>query len=198
MYLIRWRKRIMNNIKNLHLETQRLIIRPYIEDDLMECFYLMQDKELFTYKNMDVMTLDEYKGLFKFLIDSYNWGSDKNFAYSFNIILKETGAHIGWVGLSNLVTNPSLIEIFYLIGIKYQRQGYATEASKEMLKYGFNTMNLDEIVAVCMKENIASRRVMEKMGLRFRYIQQGLPKEYECCNGDPFYSLTKDEYLRAL
>jgi ribosomal-protein-alanine N-acetyltransferase len=188
----------MNNIKNLHLETQRLIIRPYIEDDLMECFYLMQDKELFTYKNMDVMTLDEYKGLFKFLIDSYNWGSDKNFAYSFNIILKETGAHIGWVGLSNLVTNPSLIEIFYLIGIKYQRQGYATEASKEMLKYGFNTMNSDEIVAVCMKENIASRRVMEKMGLRFRYIQQGLPKEYECCNGDPFYSLTKDEYLRAL
>jgi ribosomal-protein-alanine N-acetyltransferase len=67
-----------------------------------------------------------------------------------------------------------------------------------MLKYGFNTMNLDEIVAVCMKENIASRRVMEKIGLRFRYIQQGLPKEYECCNGDPFYSLTKDEYLRAL
>lgn len=188
----------MNIIKNIQLETQRLIIRPYIEDDLMECFYLMQDKELFKYKDMDVMTLDEYKGLFKWLIDSYNLGSDKSFAYSFNIILKETGTHIGWVGLGNLVTNPSLIEIFYLIGIKYQRKGYATESSKAILEYGFNTMNLNEIVAVCMKENIASRRVMEKMGLKFRYIQDGLPKEYENCNGDPFYSLTKDEYLRTL
>ena len=188
----------MNMIKNIHLETQRLIIRPYIEEDLMECFYLMQDKELFKYKDMDVMTLDEYKGVFRWLIDSYNWGSDKIFAYSFNIILKETGVHIGWVGLGNLVTDPSLIEIFYLIGIKYQKQNYGTEASKAILEYGFNTMNLDEIVGVCMKNNIASRRVMEKIGLKFRYIQEGLTKEYEGCNGDPFYSLTKDEYLRTL
>lgn len=188
----------MNMIKNMHLETQRLIIRPYIESDLMECFYLMQDKELFKYKDMEVMTLDEYKGLFRWLIDSYSMGSDKNFAYSFNIILKETGAHIGWVGLGNLATNPSLIEIFYLIGIKYQRQGYAAEASKAMLEYGFNTMNLDEIAAVCMKENIASRRVMEKIGLKFRYIQEGLPKEFESSNGGPFYSLTRDEYLHDL
>lgn len=184
-------------IKNIHLETQRLIIRPYIEDDLMECFYLMQDKELFKYKPMDVMTLDEFKGLFRWWIDSYNVEADKNFGYAFNIILKETGVQIGWVGLGNLVTDPSLIEIFYLIGIKYQKQGYATEASKAILEYGFKTMNLDEIVAVCMKNNIASRTVMEKIGLKFRYIQEGLTKEFEGCNGDPFYSLTKDEYLRT-
>ncbi len=59
-------------------------------------------------------------------------------------------------------------------------------------------MNLDEIVAVSMNKNTTSRRVMEKIGLKFRYIQEGLPKEYEGCNVDPFYSLTKDEYLRTL
>lgn len=185
-------------IKNLCFETQRLIIRPFVEEDLMECFYLMQDKELFTYKPMDVMTLDEFRGLFKWWLDSNNGGTEKEFGHNFNIILKETGAQIGWVGLCNLVTDPSLIEIFYLIGIKYQNQGYGSEASKAILEYGFNTMNLDEIVAVCMKENIASRRVMEKIGLQFRYIQEGLPKEFEGCNGDPFYSLTKEEYLRTL
>lgn len=150
------------------------------------------------YKNMKVMTLEEYRGLFQWLMDSYNEGTDKNFAYSFHVILKETGAHIGWVGLGNLATDPSLIEIFYLIGIKYQSKGYGTEASKAILEYGFNTMNLDEIVAVCMKENIASRRVMEKIGLYFRYIEEGLSKEYENCKGDPFYSLTQEEYLRTL
>ena len=188
----------MNIIKNIHLETQRLIIRPYIEDDLMECFYLMQDKELFKYKPMHVMTLDEFTGLFKCWRESYNVGSDKNFAFALNILLKETGVQIGWVGLCNLVTDPSLIEIFYLIGINHQNKDYATEASKAILEYGFNTMNLDEIVAACMKNNIASRRVMEKIGLKFRYIQEGLTKEFEGCNGDPFYSLTKEEYLRTL
>ena len=185
-------------IKNMRLETERLIIRPYVEDDLMESFHLMQDKELFKYKDMDVMTLDEFKGLFRWLIDSYNVGFDSNFAYSFNIILKETNAHIGWVGLGGLPSDITKKEIFYLIGLKYQNQGYGTEASKAMLEYGFNTIDIDEIVAVCTKENIASKRVMEKIGLKFRYIQEGLTGEYEKCNGDPFYSLTKDEYLRTL
>jgi len=184
----------MTNVKNMRIETDRLIIRPYIENDLMECFYLMQDKELFKYKNMDVMTLDEYKGLFKWLIDSYNVGFEENFAYSFNMLLKETGTHIGWVGLGKLESDITKTEIFYLTGIKYQNKGYATEASKAILKYGFDIIGLDEIVAVCRKENIASRRIMEKIGLKFRYIQEGLPKEFENCNGDPFYSITKDEY----
>lgn len=183
-------------VKDMRLETERLIIRPYVEEDLMECFQLMQDEELFKYKDMGVMTLDEYKGLFRWLMDSYNVGFDGDFAYSFNIILKETGAHIGWVGLGGLATDRTKTEIFYLIGVQYQKQGYATEASKAMLDYGFQTIGLKEIVAVCRKENRASSRVMEKIGLRFRFLQEGLPKEFEQCNGDPYYSLTREEYLR--
>jgi ribosomal-protein-alanine N-acetyltransferase len=171
---------IMKNVKDMRIETERLIIRPYVEDDLMDCFYLMQDKELFRYKDMDVMTLDEYKGLFNWLMDSYNTGFDGDFAYSFNIILKETGVHIGWVGIGGLPSDRTKKEIFYLIGIKYQNQGYATEASKAILQYGFETIGVDEIVAVCMKENIASSRVMEKIGLKFRYIQENLPKDSMC------------------
>lgn len=185
-------------IKDMRLETERLIIRPYIEDDLIESFQLMQDEELFKYKEMKVMTLDEYKGLFKWLLEGYDVGFDGDFGYSFNIILKETGRQVGWIGLGTLVTDNTKTEIFYLTGIKYQNKGYATEASKAMLEYGFNTMGLNEIIGVCMKENIASKRVMEKMGLKFRYIQEGLTGEYERCNGDPFYSLTKDEYLLTL
>ena len=55
----------MNTVKEMRIETDRLIIRPYKEDDLMECFQLMQDKNLFHYLDMNVMTLEEYKGLFK-------------------------------------------------------------------------------------------------------------------------------------
>lgn len=112
------------------------------------------------------MTLDEYKGLFRWLLEGYNVGFDGDSGYSFNIILKETGMQVGWVGLGKLVTDSKKTEIFYLTGIKYQNKGYATEASKAMLEYGFNTMDLNEIIGVCMKENIASKRVMGNIGFK--------------------------------
>jgi [ribosomal protein S5]-alanine N-acetyltransferase len=48
-------------IKNLKIESNRLIIRPYMEADLVECFQLMQNKELFNYLDMEVMSFEEYK-----------------------------------------------------------------------------------------------------------------------------------------
>ena len=183
-------------VKNLRLETERLLIRAYTEDDFMECFQLMQDKELFIYKDMDVMSLDEFRKLFDFIMNMNEVSFDGDYKYSFIINLKETRENIGWVGIGGMDIDHSIKEIYYLISRKHWCKGYATEAAKAILEYGFNTIGINEIVAVCMKENIASRRVMEKIGLKFRYIQDGLTGEYEKCNGDPFYSLTKEEYLQ--
>jgi RimJ/RimL family protein N-acetyltransferase len=66
------------------------------------------------------------------------------------------------------------MECFYLIGLKYQNTGYSKEASKAMLKYGLDVLGSNEIMDVCMKENIASERVKGKIGLKFKYIQEGL------------------------
>ncbi|HBI72161.1 MAG TPA: N-acetyltransferase, partial [Lachnospiraceae bacterium] len=93
----------MNTIKDLRIETDRLVIRPYKEEDLMECYRLMQDESLFNYLDMEVMSLDEYKRLFHWLIGSYDKGFDEDFKYSFNITLKESGVHIGWCGIGGLV-----------------------------------------------------------------------------------------------
>ena len=188
----------MENVKNVRLETERLIIRAYTENDFMESFKLMQDKELLKYKNMDVMSLEEFRKLFNFIMRMNEVGFDGDYKYSFIINLKETGENIGWVGVGGMDIDHSIKEIYYLISRKHQGKGYATEASKVMLEFGFNTIGIDEIVAVCTKENIASRRVMEKIGLKFRYIQEGLTGEFENCNGDPFYALTKEEYSRMV
>ncbi|AGK99437.1 acetyltransferase, ribosomal protein N-acetylase [Clostridium pasteurianum BC1] len=186
----------MDGIKNMKIETSRLIIRPYMEDDLIDCFRLMQDKELFKYLDMDVMSFEEYKGLFNWLIDSYNKGFDEDFKYSFNITLKESGAHIGWcgVGVSNCL--PHYKEIYYLIGRDHWGKGYAKEATVALLEYSFNTIGLNEIAALCKLENIASKKVIENMGLKYRYMVEGLPEELDFYNGEPFFSLTKDEYIK--
>lgn len=69
---------MMNTVKDLRIETERLLIKPYKEEDLEECFKLMQNKDLFKYLDMDVMSHEDYEGLFRWLIDCYETSFDKN------------------------------------------------------------------------------------------------------------------------
>jgi len=181
--------------KKMRIETERLIIRPYKREDLNECFRLMQDDELFDYLDMEVMTFEEYQGLFSWLIDSYKKDFNDDFKYSFNITLKETGAHVGWCGIGVLDYDNQYKEIYYLIGKEYWGNGYAKEASTALLEFGFNVIGLSEIVALCKQENKASKNVIENMGLSFKYIVEGLPQEHDYYNGELYFSLTKREYL---
>ena len=185
-------------VKNMRLETQRLVIRPYVESDLMECFWLMQDDALFTFLGMSVMPLDEYEKLFRWLMKSYNVGFDGDFKYSFNVTLKETGKHIGWVGIGGADFDHSVKEIYWLIGIEYQNKGYASEAAAALLEYGFCTIGLEEIVAFCKPENIASMKVMQKIGFKYQGIVEGLPEEHNLFNGEPKYALSISEFMRIV
>ncbi len=181
-------------IKNMQIETERLIIRPYREEDLMECFQLMQNKELFQYLDMDVMSIDEYKDLFYWLIDSYNTGFNEDFKYSFNITLKKNGTHIGWCGVGGINYDHNQKEIYYLIGRQHWGNGYAKEAARALLDYCFTTMGLNEIAALCKPDNIASKKVIENMGFKYRYKLEGLPKKFDFYNGELYHLLTKEEY----
>ena len=186
---------MMNTVKEMRIETDRLIIRPYIENDLSESFQLMQSKQLFKYINMEVMSFEEYKGLFKWLINSYKTGFDSDFKYSFAIFLKETGKFIGWCGVGILDCFYPEKEIYYLIGQDYWGNGYATEAMTALVHYCFNTMGLNRIIALAKPENIASNRVIQKLGFKFEHFVSGLSEEFAFYNGEPYYSLTKEEYL---
>jgi len=182
---------MMNDVKTMKIETSRLIIRPYREEDFEECFQLMQNKELFKYMGMSVMSFEEYRRLFSWLISSYDKSFDEDFQYSFNITLKETGAHIGWCGIGALDYDIKQKEIYYLIGKDYWGNGYAKEATVALLDYGFNIIGLNEIVALCKKENIASKSVIENMGLEYQYVVEGLSEEFDFYNGELFFSLKR-------
>ncbi|MBE6499818.1 MAG: GNAT family N-acetyltransferase [Methanobrevibacter thaueri] len=58
-------------------------------------------------------------------------------------------------------------EIGYWIGEEYQNKGYATEASQALIKKAFNDLNVNQIYASYKKENIASKRVLEKLGFKY-------------------------------
>ncbi|MEL7121789.1 MAG: GNAT family N-acetyltransferase [Bacteroidota bacterium] len=76
-------------------------------------------------------------------------------------------AFIGWVGLKPLDKSTE-IEIGYRFLESYWGRGYATEAASCILDYAFRYVKLNKVVAVALKENQASQRVMEKCGMEYK------------------------------
>ncbi len=73
---------------------------------------------------------------------------------------------IGWVGLQFL---PELneTEVGFVLGRDYWGKGYATEAARKSLQFGFERVRLQQIIALVHPDNIASRRVIEKCGMQY-------------------------------
>jgi RimJ/RimL family protein N-acetyltransferase len=97
---------------------------------------------------------------------------------------------LGWCGLIPL-EDSGLIELGYRYVRAAWGQGVATEAGRAVLNYGFRTLGFDPIVAVARRENLASRRVLEKLGLR------ALGQRFHYGLNLAFYELTRADFLRS-
>jgi len=80
------------------------------------------------------------------------------------IALRETGALCGGVGL-RIEANHRRAELGYWIGVPYWGNGYATEAARTVVNYGFGTLGLHRIFASHFANNPASARVLRKIGM---------------------------------
>ena len=91
---------------------------------------------------------------------------------------RESGEYVGEVGLQRTeVDYADVVEIGWTLFPAYWNRGLATEAARETLALGFGPLALDEIFSFTMPSNLASRRVMEKLGMTYlRDIERaGLP-----------------------
>ena len=126
-------------------------------------------------------------------LDTFRW----------SIFLKETNECIGRVSChdarveDNETANPSIRGVGWLIDPKYFGKGYATEAAKAMIDYMFKECEIDEIKTYAAKENIASWKIMEKLGFErlegiklIDYTFQDEPTE------DYRYHITKEMYFK--
>lgn len=79
---------------------------------------------------------------------------------------KRSGVLLGRCGL-NHIAETSEVEVDFIIARPHWNHGYATEAAKAALQYGFDVLKLDRIIALAKPNNITSRRVIEKIGMRY-------------------------------
>lgn len=81
------------------------------------------------------------------------------------VLRKDTGTYLGWCGLKQ--HDAGYVDIGFRFFRAEWGKGYATEAARACLTYGFEELGLNEIVGRAAVENVASVRVLEKLGMEF-------------------------------
>ena len=103
------------------------------------------------------------------------------------LILKESGALVGYCGFG-LGSEEIGIELAYLLAKSEWGKGFATEAGAACLRYGFEQLGLASIAALTRPENLKSRRVMER--LKMRFVSDGSYRGYSCVR----YSISRADW----
>ena len=184
--------------KDIHIETPRLLIRPFTMSDLTHIHSILSQAEVMAYLPEGVMSLEGVRDTLAWIIDCYNKNTPQQIIkFTVAVTEKTTGRLIGWVGLGPLAFEPGRVELCYGMDKAVWGRGLATEAAGAMLDYGFGRLRLPEIVAVVHPDNTASVRVIEKLGFRYEKTVCGMAPEHQYYEGDRYYSLTRQEYQRA-
>lgn len=150
-----------------HLETDRLLFRPLIAEDDIHLFELDSNPDVHTYLGKTPVTdIQQVRDV----IADIQWQYSESGVGRMATIIKETGEFIGWAGLKR-ERNVTRYGVFYDLGYRFMPQywgkGYATEAAKAFVDYGFNVLKLEKINAYADHDHYASRKVLEKAGLKY-------------------------------
>jgi [ribosomal protein S5]-alanine N-acetyltransferase len=159
-------------LHNYTLETERLILRaPSLAD-------VGTIKVIINHPDIAKMTLNiPYPYPDTAAIEWIsNLESSEAIRYNFLITMKDNGAVIGGIGL-HPHERFKRAEIGYWLGLDFWNKGYATEATRRIIDFGFEALGLERIQAGYLPENPASRRVMEKAGMQYEgtlrnYVQK--------------------------
>ena len=147
------------------LETERLIIRHWREDDWLLVRPMSLDPEVMQYiGHYQPWSEDETRQFVSNRMSDY----ERNGWTMWPLMLKEADAFIGYCGFLRRMYGEykGEVEIGYALARDAWGRGLAAEAGTTILKYGFESLNFERVIASARPENARSIRVMEKMGMR--------------------------------
>lgn len=160
------------------IETERLTITEFTPDMAQTVHENSLDEDNRRFVPDEVFeTVEEAAETIAFLMSQYG-GNDGPLVYP--VLLKD-GTNVGYVQAVPL--GDGVWEIGYHIGTKYTKNGYATEAVTAFLPVVMNRIGLTKMAGICLADNLASQKVMEKCGfvLEFRGIDNYQGEQREIC-----------------
>jgi RimJ/RimL family protein N-acetyltransferase len=181
------------------LETERLVLRRFAEDDIDNLVELDGDPEVMKFINggrptprqeIENDVLPAFLGYYERFAGYGFWAAEEN----------ATGRFVGWFHFRPAKdAPPGEVELGYRLRKSAWGKGYATEGSRALIDKGFTELGVERVVAFTMTVNVASRRVMEKVGLKYvRTFHEEWPDYIEGQEqGDVEYALTRSEWEEA-
>jgi len=172
---------------DLILQTPRLLLRPYTEDDIAELVALIGAREVAatTLRIAHPYMEEDARKFFVLAREPHRlWLA---------ITLRDDGRQIGGIGLT-VDEQHRHAELGYWLGVAFWRQGYAYEAAREMLRYGFEELRLNRIFASHFKHNPASGYVLKKLGMRHEGCQREHYRKWEQFVDSELYGILRQEW----
>ena len=162
----------MNEILNVGLvETTRIKLRDYTEGDWEFVHEYAQCPDFCKFQSWGPNTVADTKSFIQLVIERTKEVPREHFDLA--VIEKVSGKFIGGCDIRYSSKDKQVGSIGHAINPSYQNQGFATEAGKLLLKFGFMTMGLKKITASCDALNLPSKRVLEKLGMNEERIIKG-------------------------
>ena len=159
------REKILKVFENMPiLRTQRLIIRPMKTSDSYDMYEYACREDVTEFLLWSPHPSVGYTREYLAYIEArYARGEFFDWA----VTLEDSGKMIGTVGFTKIYPSNNSAEIGYVLNPEYHNQGIGYEAAKRIVDFGFEELSLHRIEARFMKENAASRKLMEKLGMSF-------------------------------
>jgi len=156
------------NKREILLETERMLITEFSPAYDVGMFELDSDKEVHKFLgNKPFQTIEQSRDLIEFIQRQYVENGIGRWA----ILDKASNEFVGWTGfklIKKIINHHSNYYDFgYRLKRKFWGKGYATESGNSALKYGIEMLGLKEIYAMTDANNLASRRVLEKIGMKY-------------------------------
>jgi RimJ/RimL family protein N-acetyltransferase len=175
------------SMETFALQTERLRLRTYSDTDITELVPLVNVKEVAatTLRIPHPYTQQDARA---FLAMAQEPGK-----LWLAIALRSDGRQIGGIGL-RIEEQHRHAELGYWIGVPYWGKGYATEAARELVRYGFVDLKLHRIFASHFGHNPASGNILRKLGMRHEGCQREHLRKWDQFVDSELYGLLRHEW----
>ena len=148
----------------MQITTERLILREFGADDWRAVLDYQRDPlylRYYPWENRDETAVRNFVDMFR------DWQSEiPRRRFQLAIVHRESGGLIGNCGLRRKPENEWEADVGYELSPRYWGHGYATEAARAMVDFGFREVGLQRVSSWCIADNLASARVLERLGFR--------------------------------
>jgi [ribosomal protein S5]-alanine N-acetyltransferase len=176
----------------MKLETERLILRDFVKEDWQRVLEYQSDPMYLRYYDWTERTPEAVQDFVGWFLDHQQ--QDPRFKFQLAVTLKSNNLLIGNCGVRMDKVDAVEADIGYELDPQHWNHGYATEAARAILDFGFSRFGVHRIWAHCVADNFGSAHVLEKLGMKL----EGRLREKEFYKGrwwdTLMYAILADEW----